>query len=567
MKKIKDLKISTCMIVMEILAIVIIVFLGALGAYTIRNINKNCITMHEENVHPIIEANNIKSNYLSIRIQVNRANKYYDKNYDNVIRNYDEKLKNSVKSYLNTNLDRDEKDILDKFNKEYNDYIYFWNKLDNELSKGHKLAEEDLKKLDQFSNNIESKLNWLIEYNEKYADDLENNNEETYLLSIKIFIIVVIIGIVLFTLICAFVINNIKKQCGNIIKNVDKIADGDLTVEFNSDRNNEMGFIQKSLNKTIINVSIMINGVKEKSCNVNEKSKELLSISQEIQASLESASAATQEIARGTEEQSEDLININKMVDDFSNELKGIIQNIKNIECQSKSVDDMAKDSTSNMNTLINSIQNITSSFGMFSDRILKLEKNITEIYQINNIINSISERTNLLSLNASIEAARAGESGKGFAVVAEEVRKLAEQSKASAESIETLVNNISQDSNELISGNKFVENELDKGTDIINNTIDSFKKIVELLQEIIPNINVLSNSTISIDNKSEELFEKINGASVVSEEISSSIEEISSSIEQISVNGEDVTSIAEKLSNMIENMEENVDKFKVNLD
>lgn len=74
------------------------------------------------------------------------------------------------------------------------------------------------------------------------------------------------------------------------------------------------------------------------------------------------------------------------------------------------------------------------------ADRTRSLGDSSQQIGEILNLINDIAEQTNLLALNAAIEAARAGESGKGFAVVAGEVRKLAERSMESTESIREIV-------------------------------------------------------------------------------------------------------------------------------
>ena len=74
------------------------------------------------------------------------------------------------------------------------------------------------------------------------------------------------------------------------------------------------------------------------------------------------------------------------------------------------------------------------------------------EIGSIVELINDISEQTNILALNAAIQAASAGEAGRGFAVVADEVQRLAERASSATKRIETLVQTIQSDTNEAVS-------------------------------------------------------------------------------------------------------------------
>ncbi|NFS29150.1 methyl-accepting chemotaxis protein [Clostridium botulinum] len=376
-----------------------------------------------------------------------------------------------------------------------------------------------------------------------------------------------LIGILIAVIFARRIVKSINKPIIASVENLKVIASGDLQTETTngfSNRRDELGIMAKSIESMKQSIISMLNSIKTSSSDIKLQTNNVEEISNELKSSSKNIYYATNDVAKGTVNQSEDLIYITNILKGFSLKLDDIVDIIKNVDFSISNIKNMSYNSNKDMENVIESVKNVNNTFNELITKIKDVENNVNKINEIINLIDDISDQTNLLALNAAIEAARAGDSGKGFKIVASEIRKLAEQSKVSAVDISSLISKISKDTDLMVNKTKTMKKELDNQEKDIDTAKKSFETITVSVNDIVPKMVVTNNSVQDLNASKDDIMNKIESASSVAQEVSAAAEEIAASTEEMNKYAESLAKLVNALNDMSEDMMKNVNKFKI---
>lgn len=389
-----------------------------------------------------------------------------------------------------------------------------------------------------------------------------SNINRTGVILLAISLILIIIASASVVIIAKSISSGAKK----LNDSINEIAQGNFNKEIDSElkkSNNEFGEIARNLEKINTNISGMVNKLKDISDDVNESSNNVNSLFETVNSNNVNIAQTINEVAQGNSMQTDNLSNITIKMDSFSNLLTDMAGCISAIDKVSREIDLNATSSNEDMTIVISAIKELNSKFNMFTNIIKNMESKFSGITNITKLIHEISEKTNLLSLNAAIESARAGEAGKGFSVVAEEIRKLANESSNSTQEINNVIESILFEMKSLVSESVSMSNYMNEQNNSISKAISSFKDISDSISKIKPMIIEVTDKSGNIDSEKTEIISSIEGLLAISEEVTASADGISSLTEEITKLSENAMNSSIKLVGLTDTMNDELRKFK----
>ncbi|MBY6277469.1 methyl-accepting chemotaxis protein, partial [Symbiobacterium thermophilum] len=400
-----------------------------------------------------------------------------------------------------------------------------------------------------------------------------------------------------------------------------KMAAGDLSISrLPAPGRDEISRTTEAFNTMLANLREVVSGITAASQTVTSASEQLSTAADQAAHAAADTARAIGQVAVGSAEQASGTAEANSRVEQLRDAIQQIAESAGStaVEVQeaaarqhdmARELDDMtgiaeatarvslqteqrAQAAVAVVERALKEIEQVGTVVGHSADRIQELDRLSEQVGSITDMISNIADQTNLLALNAAIEAARAGGHGRGFAVVAEEVRKLAEQSAASAREIADLIRNIqtgtaeavramSQGTERLAATNQLASEAgaaLEEILGAVKQSVAEVERIAQKAERVkdqavaaVRTFNNVAAMTEENTAASEEMAagvaevtNAVNRIARLSEENAAASEEVSASVEELTASAEQVASSAEGLKRTAAELQAQVGRFRL---
>lgn len=349
---------------------------------------------------------------------------------------------------------------------------------------------------------------------------------------------VVVASIVFLILSLFFITRMIKLPLNVALDYVHKIAAGDL---YNQP---EIGHLS---NDEFLELVLTMQDMQKQ---LRELITDIIDSTTQLTSAVEEVSSVSNQNAENTESQQGELTQVASAMTQMQASIEEVSENIENSAHNAENIAQKTVCGSNLLNSNVNIISEVRETIGKTGDLAHNLQEQSKDISEVTEIINGITEQTNLLALNAAIEAARAGEHGRGFAVVADEVRALAQRTKESTSKISELV--------ELIQSQTVLVNQSTE------NCIEGITSSHEQGLEVVQTFDEINAAIKDMSDNSQQIAAASTEQSVVSTQLAKNVENVNSSVMGITEGARQTAIACDEISELTHRLYDKTRVFKI---
>ena len=385
-------------------------------------------------------------------------------------------------------------------------------------------------------------------------------------------LIVIVILEILITVVAMYLSNRLIAPIKKITEILGVLSTGDFRINKNSEEE------QRKYTSRDDELGVMARAVVTLRKNINDMMQQVVNSAQQVAAASEQLTASADQSTTAINQVADSIVNVASACTEQFSEVEHASKNADALKMHMDSVSKTLRTSTEKIQSTTKAAETGRTSVKNAVDQMTKIETSVSEsarviaqlgeesdkIGKIVDAISEIAEQTNLLALNAAIEAARAGEHGKGFAVVADEVRKLAEQSRESAQEISTLIGSIQTKAQDAVQAMQSGVENVKNGADAVDGAGETFGEIVDMVTEVEHGSHQMGRIVAELVDSTEIITKSVENISVKSREVAKESETVSASSEEQSATMHEIADASRSLAEMAQHMQNVTEKFKI---